>query len=614
MSAARNLEQQVDETPGVTEGQPGSPLRAAPEMVEVRRNGGVAAVVGVLASAVAIAYLGRAAQTGGVLDWLLAGVLGAIAVLHLRAFVDARTPLLVADSQGARIRLGHTWRGLPWSALQSVEHTPRRGLLRDGRLVLVPHNPDRILAELDAAGRRQCRVSRRLYGAPFALPLGLSTRVSELTEDLSTSLRQLTDGTVPVIEPVVEPERQPDAGPDEAERREDAPEPQGAGIPEDTEATEATENTADPMDPVDADDTVDTDEIPVVTAAEPEDSAPEDEPEIVASATPSPLRALRLARRVEVTSTVAGAQTDAPDSADSADGSADGSDDDAPQRTGRWLRRSGRVDLVEEPTPAFDDRVSPIARVQDPVEPLVLDDFEAVAAADPVIGPELAAARTRIGLTVDGLAERTRIRPHVIESIEVDDFVPCGGDFYARGHLRTLARVLGVESEPLLRSYDERYADAPINPRRVFEAELAQGAGGGIRSVRGGPNWSVLIAAVMTLVLAWSIARLVMDSPPDIRDQAPILNGSEGPANAAAPANVTLKVSASGSTHMVVRSNGKVVFEGDLEYGDVHRIDVTPPVRVQAADAGAIQVEINGEARGALGQPGQQGARTYRAD
>lgn len=245
---------------------------------------------------------------------------------------------------------------------------------------------------------------------------------------------------------------------------------------------------------------------------------------------------------------------------------------------------------------------------------MVLDDFEAVAAADPVIGPELAAARTRIGLTVDGLAERTRIRPHVIESIEVDDFVPCGGDFYARGHLRTLARVLGVESEPLLRSYDERYADAPINPRRVFEAELAQGAGGGIRSVRGGPNWSVLIAAVMTLVLAWSIARLVMDSPPDIRDQAPILNGSEGPANAAAPANVTLKVSASGSTHMVVRSNGKVVFEGDLEYGDVHRIDVTPPVRVQAADAGAIQVEINGEARGALGQPGQQGARTYRAD
>ena len=89
----------------------------------------------------------------------------------------------------------------------------------------------------------------------------------------------------------------------------------------------------------------------------------------------------------------------------------------------------------------------------------------------------------------------------MIESIEVDDFEPCGGDFYARGHLRTLARVLGIDVTPLLASYDERYAHAPINPRRVFEAELATGANGSIRSTRGGPNWSVLVAVVMALVL-----------------------------------------------------------------------------------------------------------------
>ena len=107
------------------------------------------------------------------------------------------------------------------------------------------------------------------------------------------------------------------------------------------------------------------------------------------------------------------------------------------------------------------------------MEPLVIDDFVTEPAYDPVIGPDLAAARTRVGLTVDELAERTRIRPHVIESIEVDDFAPCGGDFYARGHLRTLARVLGQDPGPLLQKFDDRYATAPINARRVFEAELA---------------------------------------------------------------------------------------------------------------------------------------------
>ena len=84
-------------------------------------------------------------------------------------------------------------------------------------------------------------------------------------------------------------------------------------------------------------------------------------------------------------------------------------------------------------------------------------------------------ARVRLGLTVDELADRTRIRPYVIESIEVDDFSPCGGDFYARGHLRMLARVLGLDPDELLATYDDTFAASPINPRAVFDAELSTG-------------------------------------------------------------------------------------------------------------------------------------------
>ena len=103
---------------------------------------------------------------------MLAVVLGRVAVGWLRAFVDARTPLLVADAQGVRIRLGRTWRGLPWSAVHHVEHSPRRGLLHDGRLVWSRHNEELVLDELDARGRRQAGLSRRLYGAPLARAAG----------------------------------------------------------------------------------------------------------------------------------------------------------------------------------------------------------------------------------------------------------------------------------------------------------------------------------------------------------------------------------------------------------------------------------------------------------
>jgi cytoskeleton protein RodZ len=526
--------------------QQGDVLSVAPDVVEVRRHAGVAAAVGLTASAVAIAYFGRATQTGSALDWAFVIAMGLLGAHWLAGLVDARTPLLVADAQGIRIRLGRTWRGLPWTAVHHVEHTPRQGLLRDGRLVVVPHNLELIESELTGAGKRHTTMSRLLHGAPFAVPLGLSTRVVGADGDLSEALGRVARDASQIV--VLEPEV--------------------ADVAEDVK------------DAVEAPEVV------------------ESEDTVVASPTPAALRETGVARRSEVRRDYVEAE-------------------DRAEPEGRELRRPGRVSLVEE-TQSWGDRVRAIARAGDPVEPLVLDDFEVEPAEDPVIGPELAAARTRLGLTVDQLAERTRIRPHVIEAVEVDDFEPCGGDFYARGHLRTLARVLGIDVTPLLTSYDERYAHAPINARRVFEAELATGAHGSIRGTRGGPNWSVLVAVVMALVLTWSIARLVMDTPPELRGATPVLNGSGGPqgaGNAPLADPVAVVVAApSGGARVVVRDGaGKEVFKGSLAVGQTKELRASPPVRVDSTD-GAVTVSLAGGEARAVGEPGVAGQGTFVAD
>src|ERR1700759_3346310 len=84
----------------------GEPVTVPEQVVEVRRRALPAVVLGAGSSLVAIAYLARAAGSGGVLDWILAVVLGAIGVVNLAALLDARTPLLVADDLGVRLRLG----------------------------------------------------------------------------------------------------------------------------------------------------------------------------------------------------------------------------------------------------------------------------------------------------------------------------------------------------------------------------------------------------------------------------------------------------------------------------------------------------------------------------
>lgn len=542
---------------------------AVPDHVEVRRHAGVAAGVGLTASAVAIAYLARASETGSALDWAFVAVMGLLGAYWLHGLVDARTPLLVADAQGIRIRLGRAWRGLPWTAVHHVEHTPRRGVLRDGRLVVVPHNLELIESELTGAGKRHTSVSRLLHGAPLAVPLGLATRVVGAEGDLSAALARVARDAEQIV--VVEP----------AARAEEALDAEAHPDVEDVEDAEVEETGVE-----------ETGE----TYAEVEDAEPT-VPVVVASPTPAALREAGRARRSEVRRDVVVEAEEEP--------------------AGRELRSAGRVSLVEE-TQSWGDRVRAIARPGEPVEPLVLDDFEVEPAEDPVIGPELAAARTRLGLSVDQLAERTRIRPHVIEAVEVDDFEPCGGDFYARGHLRTLARVLGVDVAPLLASYDERYAHAPINPRRVFQAELATGANGSIRGTRGGPNWSVLVAVVMALVLAWSIARLVMDTPPELRGTAPVLNGSGGPqgaGNAPLADPVPVVVTAvSGGARVVVRdASGKEVFSGPIAAGGTQELKASPPVRVDSTD-GAVTVSLAGGDARAVGEPGVAAQGTFVVD
>jgi len=487
--------------------------------VIIRRNGRVSVVLAGVSALLSAAYFARAVtEFGHVLDWVLCVGLAAITWAYVFSFLDSRMPLLVADSHGIRIRLGRTWRGMAWTDLDEVEYAPRR-VVRDGRLVLFPRELEGELAMLGPAGRRHARLTDRLLGAPFALPLGLTTRVLGAEGDLSAALAGLAAGRCEIVEVV-----------------------RGAGSEGDLDLAEVEE----------------------VEVASPT-------PGLTPSATPSPLREPRPAVRADV------------------------------ERERAWdaeATQSVELPAVPSATTTF-----------------VIDDLAALDVVDPVIGPQLAAARERLRLSVDQLADRTRIRPHVIEAIEIDDFAPCGGDFYARGHLRTLARVLGIDVAPLLATYDETYADAPIDPRRVFEAELA-GRNGSIRGVKGGPNWSVIVAAVMTVVLAWSVARLVMDNPASVSPSSPSLaDGSAGLTSggqAAAPVPVLL-TAAGGGAHVVVRDGtGKVIFTGSLAFGQSRTLLVAPPVRIQTTD-GSLEVSVGGHDHGAIGKTGQPAQDVYTA-
>jgi len=100
------------------------------------------------------------------------------------------------------------------------------------------------------------------------------------------------------------------------------------------------------------------------------------------------------------------------------------------------------------------------------------------------IGGALAEARSQAGLTVTQVSDRTRIRATIIRDIEHDDYESCGGDYYARGHIRAIARVVGTDPVPLIAEYDAVHLP-PVMPDLHPDGVAADPADGPAAEPRG---------------------------------------------------------------------------------------------------------------------------------
>lgn len=121
------------------------------------------------------------------------------------------------------------------------------------------------------------------------------------------------------------------------------------------------------------------------------------------------------------------------------------------------------------------------------------------------IGETLADARRQSGLTIAQVSQRTRIRESMIRAIEQNDFSPCGGDFYARGHIRSIAGVVGTDPAPLIREYDNDHPPTSISAAEAFEPATPIK----IREPRRRPPLGIFAILVVLAVIGYFSYRLV---------------------------------------------------------------------------------------------------------
>ena len=69
-------------------------------------------------------------------------------------------------------------------------------------------------------------------------------------------------------------------------------------------------------------------------------------------------------------------------------------------------------------------------------------------------GQMIQQAREAAGLSLDQVAAATKIRSSILAAMEEDDFSHCGGDVYARGQLKSIAAVVGLDPDDVVDSFD----------------------------------------------------------------------------------------------------------------------------------------------------------------
>lgn len=116
------------------------------------------------------------------------------------------------------------------------------------------------------------------------------------------------------------------------------------------------------------------------------------------------------------------------------------------------------------------------------------------------IGATLAAARRHAGLSVAEVSQRTRVRETIIDGIEHDDYATCGGDFYARGHIRAIAEAVGTDPAPLIEEFDERWRSA----QEITAAEAFQPMMPIRKRERRRIRWSAVLAVLLLAVIGFA--------------------------------------------------------------------------------------------------------------
>jgi cytoskeleton protein RodZ len=237
-------------------------------------------------------------------------------------------------------------------------------------------------------------------------------------------------------------------------------------------------------------------------------------------------------------------------------------------------------------------------------------------------GEHLRREREMRGVSLEELSSATRISTRFLTAIESGQWEELPGGAFNRGYIRSASRYLGLDEDGMVAEYSLETNVAPVNLPAASKRRLSSAARrrprAGARKASAWTRFAMLAAAGIALIGGgWFAGPKIVHRLRARTAGATAANPSAAPATPTAapvaPAALALTVQAVSPSRVVVRADGKQVFQGYMRAKEQESFRAQQEFTISTNDARAVRLELNGQPVAPMGLAGQPGSITLTA-
>ena len=248
------------------------------------------------------------------------------------------------------------------------------------------------------------------------------------------------------------------------------------------------------------------------------------------------------------------------------------------------------------------------------------------------LGSMITKARKDAGLSIDDLSAATNIRGTLLREMESNNFSQCGGETYARGHLRNIAIKLNVDPQDFLTAFEDEQMHVDRTMQDLLVENNVMREPKEARKV----SWKVLVTISVVSLFVAGLAQIIVsnDSSPDIPvaveetatptespEATPVPTATEevtpteeAPVSTGQGVEVVINAVRAKSWLFVSDSSGRVLFSGQIAKGATKTFTTDAQLNLKIGNAGGVDLSVNGKKLDSVGVDGQVVSVSYGVD